>query len=214
MKLVTQNTFIDYLTSDQIIDYKNINVYNMAKLLAQNTNNKVEIAKNCFEFVRDKIKHSVDYQKNGISCSASQVLKNGHGFCYAKSHLLTALLRANSIPAGLCYQRLQMDDNRFALHGLVAVYLSDNNTRFVANNCHWYRLDPRGNQLRLTTQFSLSEENLAYHVQYKGEIDFTEILAQPLPCVVNVLNRYTDYQDIMLNLPDTEKIKSVPRGTY
>ncbi|WP_338430147.1 transglutaminase domain-containing protein [Synechococcus elongatus] len=31
------------------------------------------------------------------------------GYCYAKSHLLVALLRACSIPAGFCYQRLSFD---------------------------------------------------------------------------------------------------------
>ncbi|MBI2949982.1 MAG: hypothetical protein HYY23_20300 [Verrucomicrobia bacterium] len=41
------------------------------------------------------------------------------GFCYAKSHLLAALLRARGIPAALCYQRLAFDaaGSAFCLHG-------------------------------------------------------------------------------------------------
>lgn len=33
-----------------------------------------------------------------------------HGICFAKSHLLAALLRCKSIPAGFCYQKLILDD--------------------------------------------------------------------------------------------------------
>ena len=43
------------------------------------------------------------------------------GICYAKSHLLAAILRANLFPTGFCYQRLVLDDktdSRFVLHGL------------------------------------------------------------------------------------------------
>jgi len=37
---------------------------------------------------------------NPVTCKASDVLIYGTGYCYAKSHLLAALLRANAIPAG------------------------------------------------------------------------------------------------------------------
>lgn len=36
---------------------------------------------------------------------------SGSGICYAKSHLLAALLRANKIPAGFCYPRLSAYEN-------------------------------------------------------------------------------------------------------
>ena len=74
--------------------------------LSDGLNDPVEVARACFEFVRDQIKHSWDFQLNPVTCRASDVLKHGTGYCYAKSHLLAALLRANRIPAGLCYQRL------------------------------------------------------------------------------------------------------------
>ena len=56
--------------------------------------------------VRDEISHSGDFRVNQPTCAASEVLRHKAGWCFAKSHLLAALLRANSIPAGLCYQRL------------------------------------------------------------------------------------------------------------
>lgn len=62
------------------------------------------------DFVRDQIRHSADYRPNPVTCKASEVLRHGTGYCYAKSHLLAALLRANGVPAGLCYQRLSVGD--------------------------------------------------------------------------------------------------------
>jgi len=67
------------------------------------------------------------------------VLKYKTGYCYAKSHLLAALLRANNIPAGLCYQRLTIENDMlpYCLPALNAVYLP---------KYGWYRIDARGNK--------------------------------------------------------------------
>jgi transglutaminase-like putative cysteine protease len=74
--------------------------------------------------VRDQICHGLDFKLNPISCKASEVLKHGTGYCYAKSHLLAVLLRANKIPAGLCYLGLSFNGNGapLCLHGLNAAY--------------------------------------------------------------------------------------------
>lgn len=212
MNLQPQDTLAKYLESSQYIDWQDSHIYELATSLAQNSVNKTVIAKNCFEFVRDEIEHSVDYQRHGISCKASQVLANGHGFCYAKSHLLVALLRANEIPAGLCYQRLTLSDCpeegeplTYSLHGLVAVYLPEFMESVDLSN-GWYRIDPRGNKLNVDSQFTPPVEQLAYAIKSAGEMDFSQILAEPLPCVVDVLNNYADYQDIVMNLPDEEEL--------
>jgi transglutaminase-like putative cysteine protease len=86
----------------------------------------VAISKACFKDVRE-IKHSNDYRLNPVTCRASEVLEHKTGYCYAKSHLLAALLRANNIPAGICYQRLTIKNDQppFCLHGLNAVNLPD-----------------------------------------------------------------------------------------
>jgi transglutaminase-like putative cysteine protease len=92
-----------YLSSSEFIDWNSPLVQAKAKALADGLTSHEDIAKNCFEFVRDEIKHSWDYKINPVTCKASSVLKHGTGYCYAKSHLLAALLRANGIPTGLCY---------------------------------------------------------------------------------------------------------------
>jgi len=96
----------EFLEETNIIDYSNQNIQKLVKELSQNCRTDIEIAKNCFLFVRDNIRHTGDYKDNITTYKASDVLKYKTGWCYAKSHLLAALLRANNIPAGFCYQRL------------------------------------------------------------------------------------------------------------
>jgi transglutaminase-like putative cysteine protease len=110
----------EFLRATAIINWQNSGVLTQAQALA------VATAQRCFEWVRDTIRHSHDYGLNPVTCSASEVLAAGTGYCYAKSHLLAALLRANGIPAGLCYQRLTAyDEGQYSLHGLNAVDLPD-----------------------------------------------------------------------------------------
>src|SRR5216683_4171267 len=114
-----------FLRDTEAIDWTDPAVFSKARDLSKSTTGVHEIVRRCFEWVRDSIQHSADFQRNPVTCSASEVLSSGTGYCYAKSHLLAALLRANRIPAGLCYQRLTIQDDKppFCLHGLNAVYL-------------------------------------------------------------------------------------------
>jgi transglutaminase-like putative cysteine protease len=153
------------------------------------------LAKRCFEWVRDEIKHSGDSRMDPLTCSASQVLRHGTGFCYAKSHLLAALLRANAIPAGFCYQRLSIDDSGppFCLHGFNAVHLP---------GIGWYRVDARGNRQGVTTTFDPPEERLAYAPRRDGEATFAEVWPSPLPVVVESLRRWGSSAQLLDHLPD------------
>jgi hypothetical protein len=45
----------------------------------------VATAQSCFMFVRDKVMHSRDYRMDPATWRASDVLKHGTGYCYAKS---------------------------------------------------------------------------------------------------------------------------------
>lgn len=185
-----------YLQSTQIIDWKTPNINIKAQQLTKGLNSPLEIAKACFIYVRDEIKHSNDYQLNPITCKASDVLEYKTGYCYAKSHLLAALLRANNIPAGLCYQRLTVTDKPpFCLHGLNAVYLED---------FGWYRIDARGNKAGISAQFTPPQEQLAYPIMTKGEADLPEVWAEPLPMVIEVLESFNTYRQVAENLPDIE----------
>lgn len=190
-----------YLASTEIIDWEHSEVIKKAKELSHGLDSHEDIAKSCFEFVRDEVKHSNDFKLNPVTCQASVVLKHKTGYCYAKSHLLAALLRANGIPAGLCYQRLTIknDEPPFCLHGLNAVYLP---------NTGWYRIDARGNNKGVNAEFTPPREQLAFPIIVEGEADFPEIWSEPLPEVISVLNQSKTYEEVASNLPDVEITKS------
>ncbi len=184
-----------YLQASEVIDWKHPDVTALARELASGAADSMTVARRSFEWVRDSIRHSQDYGLNPVTCSASEVLTAGTGFCYAKSHLLAALCRANDIPAGLCYQRLSMDDEggSFCLHGLNAVLLADQG---------WYRADPRGNKDGIDAQVTPPVERLAFAVQHAGEADLPEIWAEPLPVVVAALRSHDSYDALAHALPD------------
>ncbi|MBU1052626.1 MAG: transglutaminase family protein [Proteobacteria bacterium] len=188
-----------YLRPTDIIDWQIPVILNHAKALSADTSSPIEIARICFEWVRDHIQHSGDYEANITTCLASEVMIEGTGWCFAKSHLLAALLRANSIPAGLCYQRLSRDDgNGFTLHGLNAVHLPE---------LGWYRIDARGNKPGVDAQFCPPKEMLAFYPQADGEFDFYEIWPDPVPIVLDCLTRSNGWAQVFANLPDIAMIK-------
>jgi transglutaminase-like putative cysteine protease len=192
--LVSDNSFH---AATNIIDWREPAILKLAALLAANSTDLYVVAKRCFEWVRDEIKHSSDYQRNPVTCKASEVLAAGTGYCYAKSHLLAALLRANGIPAGLCYQRLSIDGvgPPYCLHGLNAVQLP---------GIGWYRIDARGNRADVHAEFTPPIERLAFPIQFAGEKNLPEIYAEPLPEVVQALCSHKTWDAVLANLPDVE----------
>jgi transglutaminase-like putative cysteine protease len=186
-----------YLMKSDIIDFNHPEIAALATSLSAGCCTTLETARNCFEWVRDNIRHSWDFRQNPVTWRASDVLKHKTGYCYAKSHLLAALLRANGIPAGFCYQRLSITGQGapYCLHGLNAVFLPEHG---------WYRIDSRGNKEGFNAQFTPPLESLAFPAGGCLEADLPEIWPEPLELVVSVLQRYTDIHDVFDNLPDVE----------
>jgi transglutaminase-like putative cysteine protease len=184
-----------YLVSSDVIDWRQPDVVQLARRLANDAGDMTAVVRRCFECVRDEIEHSVDFRRSEITCRASEVLAAHTGFCYAKSHLLAALLRANGIPAALCYQRLSIDGTGapFCLHGLNAVFLPEHG---------WYRIDARGNKSGVDAQFTPPVERLAFAVQLPGEANLSGLYGEPLAAVRDVLRRYDSVEEVAANLPD------------
>ncbi len=186
-----------FLHATEIIDFHESAVWSTAKALAKDTRSDTEIARNCFEYVRDEIRHSGDHRDDVTTCKASEVLRYQTGWCYAKSHLLAALLRVNGIPAGFCYQRLSCSEYRegiYCLHGLNWIYLKAYG---------WYRVDARGNKEGVDAQFDPPHEKLAFALA-EGEFDLPAKLSDPLDVVVDALQRYGSYAEMVANFPDVE----------
>ena len=165
-------------------------------LMKKSTNN-IDFIKSAFEYVRDNVGHSADIKGTVVTCKASDVLKFKEGICYAKSHLLAALLRYQKIPTGFCYQRLILCDETapyLILHGLNAVYIKELDK--------WIKLDPRGNKAGVDAQFSLDEEKLAFYPRAeKGEEDIPDIFATPDANVIKALTENKTLADLWANLP-------------
>lgn len=187
--------FVQFLRSTEIVDWSHSAVHAKAHELSLGSADPVEIARRCFEWVRDTIEHSSDFHRNPVTCTASEALLAGTGYCYAKSHLLAALLRANNVPAGFCYQRLSIDDTGapYSLHGLNAVHFSE---------FGWYRIDARGNKPGVDAQFRPPTEQLAFGLNFPEERIFPDILPDPLPVVVEALRAHATWEAMHADLPD------------
>jgi transglutaminase-like putative cysteine protease len=193
-----------YLESSEYIDWATPAVGAKAIQLAEGKSSEEEIVRACFEFVRDEIKHSWDYRLNPVTSKASEVLEHETGYCYSKSHLLAALLRANGIPAALCYQRLTFENDSppFCLHGLNAVLIK---------KYGWIRIDARGNREDVSAIFDPPHENLAFEIKNEGEQNIAGLFGKPLDEVIEVLTTYTDFKAVADNLPDLKTTKCEQR---
>lgn len=188
----TTTPLSDYLAVDDIIDGQHPAVSEKAAQLAHGAGSALELAQRCYTFVRDRIDHSFDIKAQAVTCRASEVLLAGHGICYAKSHLLAALLRANGIPAGFSYQRLSDDELGYALHGFNSLSLP---------GFGWYRVDARGNKKGVDAQFAPPREQLAFSHTAPGECDYGLNLAEPLPAVVKALQKANSVMVLSETLP-------------
>ena len=186
----------NFLEESYLVNFSESSIQELAKELAKETSSDVECAKNCFLYVRDQINHSGDVVDGKTTTYiASDVLKQKTGWCYAKSILLAALLRANNIPTGFCYQRLSCSEyvkDVYCLHGLNAIYLKE---------FGWYRVDSRGNKEGVNAEFNPPIEKLAFELE-ENEYDLKEILEEPLPEVLKALKTHTCYEEMIHNFPD------------
>lgn len=194
--LLAKDDLNEYLKPTEIIDFGTQEIIDCANSLVQGLNGEVLIAKRVYEFVRDEIHHSFDIKGKVVTCKASDVLREGEGICYAKSHLLAALLRSLGIPAGFSYQELVFSDEnpKLVLHGLNAIYLKEIG--------RWIRVDARGNKEGVNAQFSLEKEILAFPVRSElGEADIRMVYAEPNANVVSALERSKTLEELEKNLP-------------
>ena len=198
----------DYLAPSAAIDWQHPSILTVATSLTQGVSSVPQQVTVLYEWVRDRISNTYDIDGHRVICTASEVLHQGHGFCFAKAHLLAALLRSCGIPTGFCYQRLVFDDaqpDRFTLHGLNAVYLPELN--------RWVRLDARGNKPGVQAEFCCvgplglvfdPREQLAFPIRpHRGEIDYPVLYPQPQPKIITALQTHPTAPALTAHLLDT-----------
>src|SRR5687768_13054517 len=102
----TDAPIAEYLLSTHSVDHEHPAVQALVESRGLRALDEIEAARRAFELVRDEIAHSWDLRSHCVTRTASEALQQREGLCYSKAMLLTALLRARNIPAGLTYQRL------------------------------------------------------------------------------------------------------------
>lgn len=181
MKRMPSGDLSEYLELSDLVDFDHPTVTKLAKSVADIS--ELYTVRNAFEIVRDSYPHTFDIGGQGIAVSASDVIRLGHGFCFAKSHLLAALLRYNGIPAGFCYQRIRRDNGSHILHGFNAARVCD----------RWIVFDARGNNDRVEVVFNLDSDMRAFQTDTQnGELDYEQIFSRPDRGVINALRSTGD----------------------
>lgn len=188
-----------YLEPSPLIDFEHMAIQDY--LASQNAGrSETEIVRETFEFARDQIAHSGDIGSQRVTAKASDVLHYREGICYAKSHLLAALLRGQGIPAGICYEKLTLGDTPETGHCIHAL-----NTVYLASLQKWTRLDSRGNKPGVDAQFSTGGERLAFPVRPEyGECDYWLNYAEPHPKIVDTLTSNSDCRQMYAHHLPTE----------
>jgi dihydrofolate reductase len=194
------HTIDSYLSETEIFNFSNELVQQLVKTLKNDTKTEKEYIYECFTYVRNQIHHSADHLSKAVTAAASEVLEFGEGICYAKSHLLCALLRADNIPCGLSYQLLRLVesdiDSPLIVHGIIAYYHSEKNS--------WILLDPRGNKHNYNEKIDTEANYFEFDVNINlNEKTIPYIFSDPDSNVLNALQCHTNAISLMENLPNT-----------
>jgi transglutaminase-like putative cysteine protease len=91
----------EYLAEDDVVDVSHPEISALAARLRRDNPGTTDFARAAFTYARDEVAHSMDIGDPRVTVKASEVLREGVGLCFSKAHLLTALLRAGGVPAGL-----------------------------------------------------------------------------------------------------------------
>ena len=181
----------DYLKASPVIQSDHPAISGQAQAIIGTLIDESQKARVLFEWVRDEISHSYDAKRREISCSSLEVLENGTGLCYAKAHLLAALMRSAGIPCGFCYQTF---DERGSLHGLNGIFLTELNK--------WIHLDPRGNSHGADQSALFDLENDVQRLAFPNDPFIGNVVyAAPLPQVVSSLSIHSRVDVPSLELP-------------
>lgn len=195
--IIKSNSLTDFLEETDIINYRHPAIQKLVAQIKKEKKTKSEMAEAAFNFVRDEIRHSFDINGKDITITASETLEKKEGICFAKAHLLAALLRAMEIPCGFCYQKVTRKgtiESGYALHGLNAVCLKD----------RWFRVDPRGNKPGISSEFCINQEKLAYVIHPElGEEDYPYVFHRPLAEVIQAMKTSQDCGELFYRRPES-----------
>jgi transglutaminase-like putative cysteine protease len=188
----------EYLKASMVVDLYTDEVIGLSNKICKGLSGDIEIVRAVYYYMQENIPHSFSINAKEVTCKASEVVRYGHGICYAKANLLAAILRLNKIPAGFCYQRFIMDDSdlsRFVLHGFNAVYLGSIGK--------WIQVDIRNKFEGVDPEFDISKASGVVPVRKDmGETDYPYVLIEPYSRTIEALINNKDLKSLENGLPD------------
>mgnify|MGYP002508821740 CR=1 FL=1 len=84
-KIIIKDTMEEYLSVSKYINWNENIIISKADEFKQKYADEISLIKAIYEFVRDEIKHSWDVQDKRVTKSATEVLEQGVGICWAKA---------------------------------------------------------------------------------------------------------------------------------
>lgn len=87
-----------FLRSTDVIDWMHPDVSACALRLRGDSTDPLAIARRCVEWVRDEIRHTADCRLKPVTCAASEVLREGSGYCYSKIWPCSAAVESVAAP--------------------------------------------------------------------------------------------------------------------
>jgi transglutaminase-like putative cysteine protease len=189
----------DYLKPTFFIDYNSPKIKELAQELSNGVEDKREIAKSIFSYVRDTINYTIEsfQYDNQEGYKASSTLSAKRGWCIPKSILSVALMRANGIPARLHFADIinhrspkylhdLMGTNVFYFHGYFEIYLEDK----------WIKLTP-------SFETSLCERHNFPICEFDGEND---AIFKPIDNLGQPFVEYIKDRGVYADLPFQEML--------
>lgn len=188
-----------YLVPTEMIDSDNEAVLAYAHKKKGNSKDPLKNAVSLYYAVRDEIWYDPYYPFYlAEHYKASNILKNGRGYCVSKASLLCALGRASGIPSRLGFADVRnhlstkelyksMGSDLFVYHGFVEFYLEGNWVKatpaFNKELCVRHRVAPlefNGREDSLFQPFNLEKKKFMEYVAQHGtyaDIPLDEIMA-------------------------------------
>lgn len=84
-ELIIKDTIGEYLSASKYINWKDNSILSKADEFKPSAADEISLIKTVYEFVRDEIKHSWDVQDKCVTKSATEVLEQEVGICWAKN---------------------------------------------------------------------------------------------------------------------------------
>ena len=200
MKLIPETSDPQrYIECTEYVDFDKEGVRELAGRLFSNRAGDVDKIRTVFEYLQANVPHTFNTDRKEVARSASDVLRLGHGICYAKANLAAALLRSAGIPAGFCYQKFRRDDmpdSKFVIHCLNTVFLKDAGK--------WVRMDVRNVTEGCDPGFKPEGDPGVFAPdRTSGEEDYPGVYVRPHPATIEALENSGNAEELREKLPQS-----------